>query len=285
MVRALDLSDFRAIRKVLEPHDFALGSDEPDPPPRDLIDQDVWDGFMTLPTDVAIRTTSHQGDRVGLLYELWAAWIESLPEQGIVSEGMLEATDDFDAVLFNLVHGFYKQSLFCLRSALETMTYACSCHLRSRPDEWKSWQHGAEVRFADTIKQIGSATAVSVHDARARAAAGASMFPDPSDLAKPNIWTRDLYRRLSGYAHARGDTTNSSIWKSTGPIYSAEGMRISYQTYLETYALLMLLIELCQPSFRIPDAAQILFKAESIARYLTDPFGAVCAAYVDQAGK
>lgn len=284
MVRPLDLCDFRAIRKVLEPHDFGLGSDEPDPPPQDLIDPEVWDGFMTLPTDVAIRTTSHQGDWIALMHKLWGAWIESFPSEGIVADGMLEVADDFDASLFNLVHGFYKQSLFCLRSALETMTHACSCQLRSRADEWKSWQDGSEVRFGDTIKKIAMWPAVSAADSRARAIAGASMFPDPLDLAKSNVWMRDLYRRLSGFAHARGDTTNSSIWQSTGPVYRADGVRVSYQTYLETYSLLTLLIGLCQPGFRIPDESKILFTTDSIDRYVPTPFRALCAAYLDGKG-
>ena len=35
---------------------------------------------------------------------------------------MAEAGDDFEAALFNLLHGFYKQAIAALRSAIEVMT-------------------------------------------------------------------------------------------------------------------------------------------------------------------
>ena len=55
MVKALSLTDFRAIRHVLEPGDFALGDEELDPPPTDQLDPNTWHGIMDLPDDVAVR--------------------------------------------------------------------------------------------------------------------------------------------------------------------------------------------------------------------------------------
>lgn len=71
MVRLLDSDDFRARREVLESDDFASADGEPDPPPSALISEETWDGIMTLPDDVAIRTTSHLGEWVELLHDLW----------------------------------------------------------------------------------------------------------------------------------------------------------------------------------------------------------------------
>jgi len=45
VTKKLSQSDFRAVRVVLEPEDFALGSDEPDPPPSDLISEKAWHGM------------------------------------------------------------------------------------------------------------------------------------------------------------------------------------------------------------------------------------------------
>src|ERR1700731_125485 len=95
MVCPLDAKDFRARRLILEPEDFALGDDEPDSPPTDLISEGPWNGIMTLPGDVAIRTTSHQGTRVTILYELWSGWVDAMPHGGIVAEAMLYSADDF----------------------------------------------------------------------------------------------------------------------------------------------------------------------------------------------
>lgn len=66
MTKELSQSDFRAVRIVLEPEDFALGADEPDPPPSDLIAEKTWHGIMDLPDDVAIRTSDHNGKLLGV---------------------------------------------------------------------------------------------------------------------------------------------------------------------------------------------------------------------------
>ena len=120
MVCKLDANDFRAARYVLEPDDFAL-SDGPDRSPTDLIDETAWRGIMDLPGDVAIRTTSYQGTRAAILHDLFGAWVEARPQKpDIVADGMLDAADNFQAATFNLVHGFYKEAIAALRSALET---------------------------------------------------------------------------------------------------------------------------------------------------------------------
>jgi hypothetical protein len=49
MVSKLNSEDFRSSRMILDPDDFALGDEEPDPPPSDLIAREVWEGIMTLP--------------------------------------------------------------------------------------------------------------------------------------------------------------------------------------------------------------------------------------------
>jgi hypothetical protein len=72
MVRSLETSDFRAVRRTLEPDDYALNDGEPDPPPNDLISKDTWAGIMDLPDSVAIYTTGFQGSRIELLNELWS---------------------------------------------------------------------------------------------------------------------------------------------------------------------------------------------------------------------
>lgn len=69
MSKNLALTDFRAVRRVLEPHVFASGGNNV--PPTDLINWEVWDGIMHLPDDVAIRISNHHGTHLKLLYSLW----------------------------------------------------------------------------------------------------------------------------------------------------------------------------------------------------------------------
>jgi hypothetical protein len=115
----MPLSDFRARRYVLEPDDFALSDDGLESPPSDLIPEHDWRGIMDLPGDVAIRTTSHQGRRIASLHKLIGAWTEAFPPSpGIISHGMLDTFDAFQAFLFNMVHGFYKEAIAGLRNAL-----------------------------------------------------------------------------------------------------------------------------------------------------------------------
>jgi hypothetical protein len=80
MSKQLPLSDFRAVRIVLEPDDFALGGDESDPLPSDLISKKIWFGIMDLPDDVVIRTSDHNGKALGEAHWLWARWIEARGE-------------------------------------------------------------------------------------------------------------------------------------------------------------------------------------------------------------
>jgi hypothetical protein len=47
MSKKLPLTDFRAVRSKLEPHEFAI-SEGQDVPPSDLVDSDIWDGIMHL---------------------------------------------------------------------------------------------------------------------------------------------------------------------------------------------------------------------------------------------
>ena len=70
MVSKLNPQDFHAYRLVLDPSDFALGDDEPDQNPTDLISRDVWEEITTSPGDVAIRTSSHQGTRIAHLHSV-----------------------------------------------------------------------------------------------------------------------------------------------------------------------------------------------------------------------
>ncbi|WP_426440980.1 hypothetical protein [Bradyrhizobium genosp. P] len=78
MTKALPLTDFRSVRHILEPQDFALGGDEDDPPPSDQIKPVIWKGMMNLPDDVAVRISDHNGSRLELLYTLWSDWIEAV---------------------------------------------------------------------------------------------------------------------------------------------------------------------------------------------------------------
>jgi hypothetical protein len=70
MSKKLPLSDFRAVRHKLEPHEFAI-SEGQDIEPTHLVAEATWAGITHLPDDVAIRISDHNGHRLELLYSLW----------------------------------------------------------------------------------------------------------------------------------------------------------------------------------------------------------------------
>jgi len=117
--KPLSLDDFRAVRIVLDPENFAFSSGE-EPPPSDPVDEGTWHGITVLPGDVSIRTSNHHGGLLKILYDLWAAWIEAVGwDQDPLYDTILDAADEFQAVTFNALHGYYRQAIGCLRNALE----------------------------------------------------------------------------------------------------------------------------------------------------------------------
>jgi hypothetical protein len=88
--KPLTTDDFRAVRIVLEPDDFALTNGEPDIPD-DLVDRETWNGIMVLPDDVAIRTSNHKGGWLKELYHQQALWTEYAVGDSESSDLLFEA--------------------------------------------------------------------------------------------------------------------------------------------------------------------------------------------------
>lgn len=268
MVRKLPAADFRARRMVLEPKDFFPGDDVPEPAPTDIVGRMVWHGIMDLADDVAIRTTSHQGSRVELLYELWGAWVEVTPYECMLENAMSDCADDFKASILSLLHGFYRQAVGTLRSAIEIMVFACLCELTDDRKGWRAWEAGKdEINFRQSRHKLQKTSAVQVLEGRARAATGRTIFADKNG-PDPGGWATSLHSYLSNFIHAHGNSSNGRIWRSNGPVYSAEGMRLGYHSYLETYALLLLLAKIAHPSLIMPRGADMLFSYDSRRQYL-----------------
>ncbi len=275
MVKNLELNDFRAVRQVLEPEDFALTDGKPDGPPTDLIDPDAWDHIMTLPGDVAIRTSGFQGSRITLLNDITSAWVEILTPDGIVSIAMLDIADAFYSSTFSQLHGFYKEALSILRTAIETIALSTLCTLTSDTEKWEEWLQGEEeLRFGKICDQLQAVPQVQELDNRVRAENGPGVLLENNRTG--GAWLRALYRRLCQYSHARGNTTNATIWGSNGPIYSADGFRQSYHTFLEVHSICLVLAKLSEPKLPLTDAAELVFQGDSVEQYLDAPYRAIC---------
>ena len=83
---------------VLEPDDFAIGPEGPDPAPADLVDRGTWRSLTLLPDDVAVKTSSHHGTFLRDLSDLCGPWTEVAGDlqDGIFGQ-ILDADGEFQA--------------------------------------------------------------------------------------------------------------------------------------------------------------------------------------------
>lgn len=123
-------TDFRRERMGLPDEAFAVGHAEPLIPPTDLIDRKVWSHVISLPDDVALSTSSHQGSHINWIYSMYNQWSDATYLESRSGPYLFEAaslaTEEFDAVIFNSLHGYYRQALGCLRNVFEVLAHATS---------------------------------------------------------------------------------------------------------------------------------------------------------------
>lgn len=255
MSHPLSLRDFRARRIVLDPDDFALSDGRPDPPPTDLVPKQIWNGMMTLPSDVSIRTSDHFGRVLTSQYNLWSLWIEAGmaivdKPTDLVLGAMRDATDEIAACTFDMLHGYHRQAVASLRSFLELMLEGAAAGVSgtAAPASTFSFKREADrIRVSGRLQRLD--TKLESHSAQRLF--GAS--PAPAGGA----WIGDLYGRLSEYAHARpGRTALGDIWRSNGPIYVPRAIHAVHLMFVETFRAGCILACLGLPSLRLPPATR-----------------------------
>lgn len=259
MSKALPIEDFRAVRIVLEPDDFAISSGD-EPPPSDLVDKETWQGITLLPDDVAIRTSNHHGGLLKMLYELWGAWIEAFGEiQDPLYDTILDAVDEFQAATFNALHGYYRPAFGCLRNALEQITIGTYCQVCSKATDFAQWKAGQiKISFGQSCDGLAGVALVQPLNAHLQTVLSDSIFNQKTKTNKGG-WARRLYDELSDYAHTRPGFTNADMWASNGPIYVREAFVSFGQMYRQTSALCFLLVKLGRPGFLLPQDALPVF--------------------------
>ena len=76
-----------------------------------MIERSTWTSIVTLPDDVAVRTSNHHGSVLAQLHDLWGAWIQCCGEVhsnlSLCAE-MLDAGDDFQSATYTGLTGFYR---------------------------------------------------------------------------------------------------------------------------------------------------------------------------------
>jgi hypothetical protein len=246
--------DFRRLRRYLAPWFFLGGDDDDDydaakgktyPPPDDLISEEHWDSVMVLPTDVALKTSSYSGSLLNRLDGLHSDWVFSWPGEGTAPfmEGpCLLAAEEFDALVFNALHGFYRQAIGCLRNAIETMIVAAGFAVTGNTALFEEWSTtGRQIQFGQARAWLRDSPLGKQVDVDS---APNSVFGDA-----PTSWTKDRYGRLCAYAHSRAGYNNADFWESNGPIYVTKALGVVEEEMRETLALSYLLLRIGWPSY------------------------------------
>ncbi len=272
MAKPLPLDAFRAVGIVMEPDDFALDSDDTEPPPSDVILEDTWHHLTTLPDDVAVRTSSHHGTLLHILNQLAGTWPEAVGHSehaDAIGVAMIELINEPDAALYTMLVGFYRQAIDSLRSMLESVTFGIYCQLGSHDTMLNDWLNGSkEISFnegAAALQGFGATTALHDH-LRASLHIGLADQADRK-TSYPGGWLRQLYQlyqRLSRYSHGRPLFNTPSLWASNGPIYVPRVIAIFTALSIETFVASYVLVKCCRPSFDLPGEAQAVFDTDGV---------------------
>ena len=239
----LSPDDFRARRNYLPDGAFALvtGTYEG---ATDLVPQDQWSSLMSGPTDVLLRTSDQCGTSLGQLNLLWSRWAETLPLEVEKAPYMFnagwDAADDFNAATFTATHGYYRQGMANLRSALDSLTIAASFAVRPNEDGLHRWLSGESEppKFGNARDQLE-----------------ASLGPETTEVLKK------LYKDLSGYIHSQSDATNATLWGgSNGPVFERSSFRLVYGYFRDVMAMGFVLLTIGWDDFTIPDELWPLFE-------------------------
>lgn len=249
--------DFRQCGRVmLPPEAFAL-AEGPDPPIDDLVSEQVWNHLIQLGDDVALRTTNWQGSITNRMNQISSQWLFAGPIHPIGSpfapEPALLTSEEFQALEFIALHGYYRQALGCLRNGLETMIHAARYAALGQEAEFRQWREGqVEPKFFSSRASLLSSAVGREIEA---SCAPRSVF----GTRDQHGWLASLYRRLCAYAHSQRGYNNADFWESNGPVYSPGAYELVLDELRETVAACYILLKICWPDFALPaDLGELL---------------------------
>jgi hypothetical protein len=257
MAKRLPDSDFRARRVVLTRGDFAYAP-KPEPRPSDIISRSTWESIVTLPDDVAVRTSNHHGNTLKQLDDLWGAWVESYGEvHDCLFSVMLDAGDDFQSATYAALTGFYRLSITALRSALELTTIGTWAQVCGKDAEYREWRTGkATLSFGQACDGLIAQT--SILREHLRGIVEDSLFDQRTPTSEAGF-ARRIYDGVSNFSHARPGHSDGDTRSSNGPIYVRSAFDHASWMQFEVIGLCFILFLIARPEAAIPQPALHLF--------------------------
>jgi len=155
-----------------------------------------------------------------------------------------DAAEDFNVSTFNAAHGYYRQGMFLLRSAVEGLTHAASFAKRQDKAGLQAWLSGD----CESPK-FGNARDILLPE----------LGPDVTSVLSSS--TRSCATTLTpGLAAAmpRSDGSN-------GPIWVSESFGLVYRCFRDVMAMCVVMLSVGWPKFSIPQHAEPLFDTPGTA--------------------
>lgn len=255
-MKPLPDDDFRSRRLLLEPEDFALGTDEPDSPPADLIDDETWRSMTSLQDDVSVRTSNEYGSALKEMWDLWREWncVVGALQELVPSVGnsplcavASDVGDEFQASISNALVGFYRVAFSCLRNALENMCIGLELELSSDFVRFNSWRSGdIELNLGWAADLLPSHSAASPIENHCKKVCADNFFRQRSPADNGGV-IRRLFKRLSKFTHGTPGFTDADMRNSNGPIFVPEAFQDWGSLFKTTYAVVLFAAKLGEP--------------------------------------
>ncbi len=258
--------NFRSNRYKLPPEAFAIHPDGPEPPPRDVVEPEIWGGIITLPDDVSMRTSDDYGTELKAMYELWGSFIEmSLESKGGWSLASLDMADALQACTFNSLCGYYRVAASCLRAAIESIVIGTYLQLEETEEQINRWQKGEfDISFGSACDRLSKSSKVTGLEKYLRDEIRHSIFHHKTPTSDPG-WARALYGELSNFSHNRPNYSEVSLWDgSNGPIFISSSFGYIYIHFLSVCALSYVLAKICHPGMTVPISVNWLYESKRV---------------------
>lgn len=239
--------------------DFAYAP-KPQARPSDLIDEKVWRSIVTLPDDVAIRTSNHHGTTLAQLDELSSAWMLSTrlpPYRERMSPVMLDAYDEIQASIYTSLTGFYRFSVGGMRNVLELVTIGCWAEVCGKKEEFRDWRKG-NIQLNLGLACDGLIGDTASLESHLKATVNDTLFSQKTPTTRAG-YVRRIFSGISEYAHSRPRFTDSHFRESNGPIYVKSAFNHVAWVHFETIAITYVLAMIARPKMRVSPAIRELF--------------------------
>lgn len=260
--------DFRSYRRLLLPEAFAFAEGH-DLPPKDLIDENVWNSIMNLPDDVSLRTSANHGTELKFMHALWGSIIENIgTTEDVMWHSLLDVADELMACIVNSLLGFYAVAASCLRSALELAMHGTYYQRCKTLNKYKLWRESrGDVNFGKACDALNSLSDVKALNAYIYSKMKDTIFEQKNSRYHnyPGGWARKLHLKLSNFAHSKPAYSHVDLWNgSSGPIYVPQSFGKISALYCDTLALIYVLIKIARPKFELPSETRFIFNFPNV---------------------